>query len=320
MVNLALGSLLAAALVWLLLMQSNPADILHAVASISLVSLVSALLFYLFSNILRALRFKLLVSRRYCISFLLDIVHMTNLLYWLLPGKSNEIAYVYLMKRSKTSVAEGIASIIVARIFDFFAIITFFLIAIFFIEPSKTLAPILWTAFTIIFLVAVFLALFITFENRFVSILVYVLRRSNVTRYRFIQVLVKELQAISKAITKVKSRNILGGLLAYSYAIWFAYFIFYYILIAAVGIKLTVAAVVVGITLNIIAATIPVKGIGSLGTYEGYWTLSFILLGVSKELAIASSFATHAVSLLFAALLGIYSFIRFRTTSFQKKH
>jgi hypothetical protein len=54
-----------------------------------------------------------------------------------------------------------------------------------------------------------------------------------------------------------------------------------------------------------LSATLPIHGVAGFGTYETAWALGFTRLGLSKEVAILSGFATHLLSQLYDYSTGL---------------
>jgi uncharacterized membrane protein YbhN (UPF0104 family) len=62
--------------------------------------------------------------------------------------------------------------------------------------------------------------------------------------------------------------------------------------------------VFLGVTGAELSATLPIHGIAGFGTYEAAWTLGFTHLGLDRETAILSGFATHLLSQIFEYAIG----------------
>ena len=84
---------------------------------------------------------------------------------------------------------------------------------------------------------------------------------------------------------------------------WVATFAAFWSTLAAMGIDLGPAEVVAGSTAAVIAAVLPIGGIGSFGTLEGGWAAGFVLVGVPRGPAVASALVVSGASFAFVLLL-----------------
>ncbi|MGH7818485.1 MAG: lysylphosphatidylglycerol synthase domain-containing protein, partial [Candidatus Binatia bacterium] len=102
------------------------------------------------------------------------------------------------------------------------------------------------------------------------------------------------------------------SLLAVSLGIRLLKFGAYWLLLLAVlrdqgftAADLPFGRVFLGIAGAELSAALPIHGIAGFGTYETAWMLGFTRLGLSREVAILSGFATHLLSQLYDYSLGL---------------
>jgi len=57
----------------------------------------------------------------------------------------------------------------------------------------------------------------------------------------------------------------------------------------------------------VITSYLPINGLGNFGTLEAGWALGYTMLGVSKNVAIASGFVMHIIIVVIGLLLSIIS-------------
>ena len=117
----------------LLLYWINFSDIIKTLTNISPIGLVVGFGLYILTYFFRAVRFHILLNREVGIKDLFNIICIHNMVNNLLPARTGELSYVYLLKkRHNKTVGVGAATLIIARLFDIITIlILFFFIDIF---------------------------------------------------------------------------------------------------------------------------------------------------------------------------------------------
>jgi len=157
-------------LVALLLTQVSSDTIISIISHINPVYLLAGFMLYASSYFFRAWRFHLLLNREVSIKDLFNIVCVHNATNNLLPARTGELSYIYLLKKiNNKTVGDGIATLVVSRIFDFIALIILFFFAIVLItDIPKIIMDALWIiAFFGIFLLIV-LVILLTRGKKFV--------------------------------------------------------------------------------------------------------------------------------------------------------
>ena len=105
-----------------------------------------------------------------------------------------------------------------------------------------------------------------------------------------------------EAVRTLSRRGFLGAVV-WTVIQWVALFATFWATLAAMGIDLGPAEVVAGSTAAIIAAAVPIGGIGSFGTLEAGWAAGFVLVGVPRGPAVASALVASGASFVFVLLL-----------------
>jgi uncharacterized membrane protein YbhN (UPF0104 family) len=78
---------------------------------------------------------------------------------------------------------------------------------------------------------------------------------------------------------------------------------------------LTYFSVIFASTFAILTTVLPFQGLGNFGTLEAGWTLGFVAVGVSREMAISSGFTYHFVIILYFVVWGLWGFLSSRSRS-----
>jgi len=103
--------------------------------------------------LLRAWRFKILIGNKTRIGQLFSIVSIHTLFINLFPFGTGELDYPYLLKKGNITqgFAQGIPSLVLARVFDFFVVGIFFIISL--VSMKVKINDPIWVFMIIIFLV-----------------------------------------------------------------------------------------------------------------------------------------------------------------------
>ena len=301
-----LAVIITVILVAILLSQINLSDITTALTSIDPIYIITGFVLYLSSYFFRALRFHILLNNKVSIKHLFSIVCVHNMANNILPARTGEASYVYLSKKlHNISVGEGVASLMVARIFDLTTIsFLFFVSAIFIRNLPDMVSKIIWVIVgLLVFVLLLFLAL-VFFGEIFVDMIRRVANRINVLQFSSVQYLLRKGDETVLSFKLMNSKKLFGGVFVTSIIIWCFQYSTLYILANAMSISLTIWCMVFAITFVFFTTVLPIQSIGGFGIIEGGWALGFMVMGISKGVAISSGFSIHIVLLIFALVLG----------------
>jgi uncharacterized membrane protein YbhN (UPF0104 family) len=97
-----------------------------------------------------------------------------------------------------------------------------------------------------------------------------------------------------------------------SLAIWSLKFLAFFLLlkemVKSTLFPLNYWKVVLGTSASELTTVLPIHSIGGIGTYEAGWIGAFIIMGMSRKVAVTMAFLFHMVLLLFSVLLGVPSY------------
>jgi uncharacterized protein (TIRG00374 family) len=229
----------------------------------------------------------------------------------LLPARTGELSYVYLVKKihSKTT-GEGIATLIVARVFDFVVIIFLLFAAGLFIRNiPKIVMDFLWIISIFLFCIVILLIALVFFGNRFIKVMKQTFEYLYWDKSKYGNYILQKGDelVISFDTIGVRKNVFLVGFLSIS--IWVLSFVILYIILIGMGIFLPIPNVIMGSTFILLTSVLPIHGIGGFGTTEAIWTLVYIPLGMTTNEAIISGFGYHLIILFFASILGLSGFL-----------
>ena len=293
-------------LVAILLSQIQIADIIATLAGIDPLYLAVGFFLYASSYFFRALRFHILLNNKVSIKHLFSIVCVHNMANNILPARTGEVTYVYLSKKlHNISVGEGVASLMVTRVFDLTTIsFLFFLSTILIRDLPDVVNKIIWLIVgLLVFVLVLFLAL-VFYGEVSIDIIRRVANGINVLRFSSVQYLLRKGDETAQSFKLMKSKKLFGGVFLASMMIWCFLYSMLYILANAMGISLTIWCMIFAATFVFFTTVLPIQSIGGFGIIEGGWTLGFMIIGISKDVAISSGFSFHIITLAFALVIG----------------
>ena len=298
-------------LVAILLSQINLSDITATLTSIDPIYIILGFILYLFSYFFRALRFHILLGNKVSIKNLFSIVCVHNMANNILPARTGELSYVYLSKKlHNIPVGEGIASLMVARVFDLTTISSLFFVSTILIQDlPEIVSKIIWLIVgLLVFVLLLFLAL-VFFGEIFIDMIRRVANGINALRFSLVQYLLRKGDETAQSFKLMKSKKLFGGVFVTSVILWCFQYSMLYILANAMGISLTIWCMIFALTFVFFTTMLPIQTVGGFGIIEGGWALGFMVMGISKNVAIRSGFSIHIIILSFTLVIGVLGFI-----------
>jgi len=305
-VSKASAFIVTAVLLALLLSQVQLGDLATTLRSIEPRYVLLGLATYAFCYLFRALRFYVLLNKEVGVTDLFAIVCVHNMANGIMPARSGELSYIYLLKKlHNKSAGDGAATLILARMMDLISIsILFFASVILAEELPDAISGLLSTiAISAAMVVSFFFALVVG-RRSFFKALDRLAAKLNLERVSFISRSINELKDAESRIGAVRIRKVLLLSFQLSLLIWIFQYLIYYVLLRGLGLELSITLIILGTTFAIFTSIVPVPSIGSFGVYEGLWTISFVALGFPKETAIATGFAIHIIFIVYFVFLG----------------
>lgn len=320
-VNTVVAIGLGAFLVYYLLSNIGVEDIKEAFLSMYLPPLILFIIINFSDTFFRAYRYHILVgSPRARMRDMFFTSLIRNAFNMILPARTGELTYVYVLNRKfKFPVEVGVSTLIVALVFDLVIVFSLIVISIiivginrFFISSTLVL--------TIVIGLLLFILLFLFYLSRiigfFLNIFSKILNKSRTGGGRVLQVVYRKLVDINQNIEIIQKRKIYSKVYFSSLAIRVMKFTSYYFLVYAVmkpmGYTLSDLpywVVLLGTVAAEISGVLPTHSVAGLGTYEGAFTLAFVLLGFTQEISIIVGFTYHITLLIFSGTLGLISLI-----------
>ncbi|MBM3707517.1 MAG: flippase-like domain-containing protein [Actinobacteria bacterium] len=305
-------------LVYYLLTQVSFTDLKTAFLGVYKPSLVIGLILMFSIDFFKTYRQKLLIGTdqvRMVDMFLVSLIR--NAFNMVLPARTGELSYVYVLKRKfKISVEVGVSTLMVGLLFEIIIVFCMIIISVIIVGINRypisstnvilIAAGLLAVSLILLFFLSKFIGLFIRLFNFFIK------RFARLQKNRVIVYLYEKLVETNKNIEIIQGRRIYWKVYLASVATRVLKFTSYYFLIhatlAPMGYTfadLSYWVIFLATVAAEISAVLPTHAFAGLGTYEGAFALAFVALGFSKELSIIVGFNYHIINLIFTIGWGL---------------
>lgn len=296
-------------LIALLFSQIKVRDIIEILYNINPIYLIAGFILYIISHFLKALRFYVLLNREVKIRDLFSIVCIHTLAVNILPARSGELSYIYLLnKNNNKSIKDGVHTLILSRILDIIAILILFFTLIIL---TKNLPEIIIKSIPYIFFLALLIVLVLL-------MLIYKLKRVirslkkisihlQLNDRSFLNNIFNKLDNFAESNFHVDRKQFIISVII-SFWIWIILYSVIYVIIIAMDVDIEFGAFMLATTFYLMISILPVQGIGGFGTFEGGWAISFMAVGVIKEIAISSGFIIHIIFIVYIMILALFGY------------
>lgn len=312
---------LSVVLIGILINQINTNDLVQTFRNIYWPPLMVFVAVSLLAAIMRAGRYKLLLTPS-AISWknILQVTFIRNLFIDLFPARIGSLSYIYLLnRRLQFSFESAAATFVMALIFDFLTLSPFLILSILLAGLGSTGIPtstlMITAGFFFMAVVFIFWKLIplIILLSQALDLLLNVFQLQSkkwaVLTTGKIRLTIESLQTLYK-------KKIYGRILSLSILIRMAkYGSLYFLLFALLHShgfslqNLNFFKTILGITGAELSSALPIKGLGGFGTWESAWALTFRLLRFDPQLAVISGIGVHLITNIYEYFLGIVSII-----------
>ena len=259
---------------------------------------------YMAMYAIRSARFALLVPKA-SFGTMLSIVAVHNFMLRLMPMRTGEFVYAYLVKRAgATGMTEGLLGVFLVRLLDATIVLLFFGTTLAFNQGSYLGDPKLGLIVaSVLALVGILALVFYKHSLRLAiwtlgAILAALKLNQRPSVVRLFDKLSQATQEFSRLPLRVTLLAIVYTVLA-----WILNFAMIWMVLAACGAWLSVPRLVLGGTGSIVGSMLPVSAVGNFGALEATWALGFSLVGVPTQVAAGSGIVFSVITLGFAALV-----------------
>jgi uncharacterized membrane protein YbhN (UPF0104 family) len=242
---------------------------------------------------------------------MLCIASVHNFFLRLLPMRTGELSYAFLVKRAGTAgLGESLLGLLLLRAMDGAVVVVIFTVTLTLHQGiylgDRRLSIIAAAGATVLAIALVVnlgrvlrlgLALL-----RGAARAVRLDRRPRVSR---------TLDRISEVVGSFDAveRRILLPVALLSVVQWILTFLTLFAIMRGFSMPVGIAQTVLGSTAAVVTGFLPIGGIGSFGTLEAGWALGFVLVGLEQKKAVASGFGASLTTFGYATILGLFGWI-----------
>lgn len=263
----------------------------------------------------KALRFRELLELDVPVRQLAPILALHTFWGNLLPMRSGDLSYIYLMKRREgVDETKSVASLMLASIIDLMLLLGFMvgigwlLLSNLIGELSRT---ILFIAPLMMFCaLAILLFTACTAPNACIAFASYCAKPLLHFEKRPITWLVDKCLNVIRELTHIRFDRRFSKIWGYSLLGLAIRFGFQCYLARAMGIDVSIVRLSFALAFTSIFNLLPVQSVGNFGTVEFPFAWVLMRFGTEKDLAIVAGFSLHLIILLYCIPLGIYGLIK----------
>ncbi len=224
----------------------------------------------------------------------------------LLPFKSGEVVYLFLLRRShRIALPRGTSVVILMRLMDLGGLVFMFTLAVFFLGRRHAAAfePFTRTALAAGIIVSLAFAVLMLASTPTAAFIHRLLDRPFLARRSFTPAI---RAALDSFVDQLRGWTRWDIQLWFTLALleWAANYLSFHSLLIGLGLQPTLLATVVCVTFAALAAVLPISTIGNFGTQEAGWATGLMLLGYTRQAAIASGFAAHLLTIAYMLIFG----------------
>lgn len=265
---------------------------------------------------LRAIRWKLLlapVKENVSLSNTFWSTAVGSMVNTVIPIRLGEFVRAYILgEKEETGFAPGFSSIVVERTLDMIGLLSIGIVTMLLVSATTELSSLVVNIFA---LVAVFIAVVL-------SVIIIGIKKEDLI-VRLLTKTTSKIPLVKKYATRIAdfASSLIEGLqglsqnpkmfivnMSTTWILWLIYTSATYFTFIAFNYSLSFVAAILGGTLMSLSHILPATP-GYVGSYEAFWTLIFLTLGVPESLLLATAVISHLVGLLPIIILGCISVV-----------
>ncbi|MDR3071379.1 MAG: flippase-like domain-containing protein [Endomicrobium sp.] len=307
--KISLGIFVSGVFMCLILRHINLRNSLEFIGNINYFAFIPAVFIYAFTYILRSVRyyFIILPLKKTCI--------MANFPYTVLGFFANNVLPLRLgeLIRAKTtgerfsiSRASALATIVMERIFDVFALALLFFVTIFFMSFPEFIKKSFYILTTCLVICLVLFYIMLTYEKKILTIL------SKISLAKIIKlVMTKFVHKFTTGLIVLKNPTILIKIFIISVIIWIVEALCLVVVAYACGIQLSILGAIFTVIIIGVGAVIPAAP-GYFGAFELMGVLALYTIGIDKNIGFACTVIYHLLQLIVIFILGFACMIKIK--------
>lgn len=306
-IRVLINTLIGAVLIYFWFKLVNVSEILHALESFNPLLLIPVAFFFVFSGVLKAIRFKVLLSKEVKVPALklINLTFLSQLLSFTIPVRAGELAKgVYLSTEYKLHFGKAVVWVFLDRFLDFWAVLALSLLFLL-ITPTnlpKNLTTTLFFAVAVASLMVILVVLKPEYFRNLAKLIngLFIVKS---LKSKFLQFSFFIIECFS-LLRGGLNRN--AGLLVLTVSAAFSEAICWYIILSAFIPGLPIIKIWLGSMLNALTFLIPAAP-GYVGSAEAAGLAVFTYgLGLNGTFVSAGTVIFHALSLVAILATGIW--------------
>jgi uncharacterized membrane protein YbhN (UPF0104 family) len=271
---------------------------------------VVGLLLYLLLYFFRAWRF-LLMARSVPLPLMLCITALHNFALRILPVRTGELVYGYLVKRvGAVGMGESLISLLLLRLLDIIAVVVIFSVTLA-LDVRAYLGNVT-TSLIVAGVVALVGVLAVAYFPRLLHLCLsaahWFARLSHLERKPRSAKLLDQLDQTVRVFDEIPLSTTLKAALLTAIQWGIAYASAWSIL-HAMGIPVSLPQSILGSTASTVTGFLPISAVGNFGALEAGWQLGFTLVGLSETQAAASAIGFSLITLAYALVLAALAWL-----------
>lgn len=311
--RVGISILVSLGLMWILFYRTGFQfqKIPEALSRVPIYILILCFMIYLLKCVLRSIRFNITLNGRVGVSNLFKIVAIHQLFNGLLPARTGEFSYIYLLgKKEDIPAGQSSASLMIARVFDFIVFILFIIFSLGLMRNSLPFTS-QQVGIAIIVLSVILIGIILLFLKADVCLrfLEHLLYKSRLRKGRFVNYITRKLIEAKVGFCETKLPKKLLSIFMLSFGVLILTYYGTYLFLSSIGIRIGFLQFAIAMSLTILTLLLPIQGIGNLGTYEGTFVLGLAIFGISENIALPVVFSLHLISYIFFIVTGIWGWI-----------
>lgn len=310
------AGIFAVLLLVVLVVMADAKEFMASIKEIRISWIGSALLCFFLGNILRVRQFQSSIPSLRNVSWpcLFAVITIHKFANHVLPARSGELTYVYLVKKylgQRLSI--GFSSLIIVRILELVTLLMIIITAgmIMALRKVSFMGNYQWllmgsllslSIMTLFYLPALIKAGENILKNLSRKISSgFVSRQINKLRELFLE--------IHSELHQRGSTTPLFSTAMYSLMIWITLFLMFAAVLRSLGVNVGIDMIIIGSIGAIAANALPINAIGSIGTLEAGWTAGFVAVGVDFKTALTAGIVMHALVIIAGGILSLLAWI-----------
>ena len=310
-------------IVWLLLRKIDLRDIPNAIGNIPLWSLAIAFLLHVIATFFKAFRFKVILKSGIRLKHLFPIVSLYMFFANVLPIRTGELSYVYLLKKhDQTPGTKSFASLVIGAIADLTVIAVGFLVVGFYLgdalaegagyfvsaleHEAGTLAQKAKGNILSIMIVGGLLTAGV--------VALILIRRRGIQRehrlWRYASTVKSKIREVGRELADTPLDSRLLGIFACSILIIVFRFGTQCYLVRSMGMDISIWKLNFALLFGAVFALLPIHGPAGFGTVEVPLVIILHLLIVPNATTLA--FSLHIIIIMFSIIMGLYGALNLR--------